>query len=305
MGTTRTMMIAAILALTWLVGCGGAPVDTRPPDGVSGATDVAPTPPQGDGSGGQAAEAAGPPAHVCEAAIDASEEVWPRIEAIRALPAEERAARCGLQLVTTLTAWRSVPVDILAPIVDRAAEDAAALDSWVASAATSAPKAAADVVAMDVVAQFAVGGDAKAVEARGARWSGGPAAAVPEVAAALEEAKLLPKLLAELNAVHELRCLLEVNALGYAMKCKPIHPATTPIALDWTTATRDGVLESLELTSCKGSKSCPKLKKTAEKLVKRYRALVEEVGKLKASVYRERIFELIVLPPFKGRSAAE
>jgi hypothetical protein len=150
-----------------------------------------------------------------------------------------------------------------------------------------------------------VGGDSKAVDPRRTHWSGVPAASVPESAAVLDEAKLLSKLLDEVNAVHELRCLLEVNALGFAMKCTPIHPSTTPISLNWTTAVRDGVLEKLELTSCAGSKSCPKLKKTAEKLVTRYRALVEEVGKLKTSVYRARLFALMELPPFKGKSEGE
>jgi hypothetical protein len=304
MRNTRTILVAAILAQTWLVGCGGAPVDTRAPDGVSGATDLAPPPPRG-AEPGPTVEAAAPTSHVCEASIGAPEDVWLRIEAVRALPAEERAAKCGLDLIPIIAAWRSVPVDILAPIVERAAADPTALDAWVADKAQNAPKAAADVVAMDVVGRFAVGGDSKEVEARRMHWSGVPAASVPEVAAMLEEAKLLPKLLGEVNAVHELRCLLEVNALGFAVKCTPIHPATTPISLNWTTAVRDGVLEKLELTSCTGSKSCPKLKKTAEKLVTRYRALVEEVGKLKTSVYSARLLALMELPPFKGRSAVE
>jgi hypothetical protein len=300
MRNMRTISIAAILAHASLVGCSGAPVDARAPDGVSGATDLAPPPPRGAEPEPTAASAS----HVCEASVGAPDEVWPRIEAIRALPAEERAAKCGLNVVPILAAWRSIPVDILAPIVERTAADPTALDAWVEGAAPNAPKAAADVVAMDVVGRFAVGGDSKAVEARRAHWSGVPAASVPEVAAVLDEAKLLSKLLGEVNAVHELRCLLEVNALGFAMKCTPIHPATTPISLNWTSAVRDGVLEKLELTSCTG-KSCAKLRKTAEKLVTRYRALVEEVGKLKTSVYRARLFALMELPPFEGRSAVE
>jgi hypothetical protein len=271
-------------------------------DAVSGATDVAPPPAQVPET---AAIAQAPPApaapHLCAAPIEAASDVWARIEAVRALPEGERAAGCGLPFVELLAAWRSVPVDLLAPIAARAAADPAALDAWVADAAKRAPKAAADVVAMDVVAGFAVGGDPRAIEARRARWEGA-AAANADVAAALAEAKLLPKLLAEVNAVHELRCLLEVNALGFAVKCTPIHPATTPIALNWVSATRDGVLERLELASCAG-KSCAKLKTTAGKLFKNYRALVGQIEKLATPVYREQLLKLIVLPPFTSRSA--
>jgi len=292
----------ALGAALWQAACGAPKVEATGYDGTSGATDLAPAQKPDAGPSGDAAEAA---EHVCDLPITAPAEVWPRIEAIRALPAEERAARCGLATVKTIAAWRSVPVDVLAPIVERAAADAAKLDAWVGEAAQSAPKAAADVVAMEIIGKFAVGGDATAVETARARWSAGPGAPTPEVAAVLEEAKLLPKLLAEVNAMHELRCLLEVNALGFAVKCTPIHPATTPISLNWTTAVRDGVLEQLELTSCVGSKSCPKLRKAAEKLVARYRALVEEVKKLKTPVYRGRIFRLMELPQFQGRSDGE
>ncbi|MCK9459307.1 MAG: hypothetical protein M0R80_06675 [Proteobacteria bacterium] len=295
----KAIAIVTSLTAALVAGCGGAQPESTAPDGVSGATDVAPAPrdagpepPAGE------AEQAG---HVCEASIGAPGEVWPRLEAIRALPEEERAARCGLDLVPIISAWRTLPVDILGPVVERAAGDPTALDAWVASAGKSAPGAAAGVVAMDVIGRFAVGGDPKAIEERRAYWGGGPAAGVPEIAAVLEEAKALPKLLAEVNAMHELRCLLEVNALGFAMKCKPIHPATTPITLNWTSAVRDGVLEKLELTDCFG-KSCPKLKATSTKLLTRYRALVDEIRKLESPVYRERLFALVVLPPFSSRS---
>jgi hypothetical protein len=300
--TARFLFAIAFAAAAWQAACGAPKIEPKQYDGTSGATDLAPAP-KPDAGPAMEAEAAAP-THVCAAPIAAPGEVWPRIEAIRALPAEEREERCGLEAVAALTAWRSVPVDLLAPIVAKAAADPAALDAWVADAAQSAPKAAADVVAMDVIAAIAVGGDARAAEARLAHWSGTAAAAAPEIATALEEAKLLPKLLAEVNAVHELRCLLEVNALGFAVKCTPIHPATTPISLNWTTAARDGLLERLELSTCEG-KSCPKLRKTAEKLVVRYRALVEAVKKLGSPVYKERLFRLMELPPFKGRSAAE
>jgi hypothetical protein len=293
--TSRFLFAIAFAVSVWQAACGAPKVEAKGYDGTSGATDLAPAPQPDAGPSGEAAQQA---EHVCEAPIAEPKDVWPRVEAILALPAEERAARCGLATVKTIAAWRSVPVEILAPIVER---EAAGLDAWVAEAAGSAPRAAADVVAMEVIGSFAVGGDAKAVDKARQRWSAGQAAATAEVAEVLEEAKLLPKLLAEVNAVHELRCLLEVNALGFAVKCTPIHPATTPISLNWTTAVRDGVLERLELTSCEG-KSCPKLRKTAEKLVARYAALVAEVKKLKTPVYRGRIFQLMELTPFHGRS---
>jgi hypothetical protein len=297
----RNIALGALWTTAWIAACGAPKVEPKEYDGKSGATDLVPA--KAPEATPEPAAAVPPPAaHVCEAPIDSSNEVWARIEAIRALPAEERAAKCGLPLVVILTAWRSVPADILAPIVERAAADAAALDAWVAAEAPGSPKAAADVVAMDVVGRYAVGGDSKAAEERRAHWLGAAAGSAPEIAAALEEAKLLPKLLTEVNAVHELRCLLEVNALGFAVKCKPIHPATTPITLNWTSATRDGVLEKLELTSCAG-KSCAKLKTTAAKLLTSYRALVGEVEKLKTSVYREQILKLMVLPPFTSRAA--
>jgi len=298
----RILIIASIAlwSTSFLVACGAPKAEPRQHDGTSGATELAPAGTvETEPSPG--AEPASPVSHVCEKPVGAPEEVWPRIEAIRALPDEERALKCGLGTVVLLREWRSVPVDLLAPIVERVAADSAALDAWIADAAKSAPQAAAEVVAMDVVGRFAVGGDPAVVEARRARWSGDPAASTAEIAAVIEEAKLLPKLLAEVNAVHELRCVLEVNALGFAVKCQPIHPATTPITLNWSTTVRDGVLEKVEITECAG-KSCPKLRKTAEKLMKRYRALGDEVQKLKSSVFRERIFALMELAPFKGRS---
>ena len=295
----EAIAIVTFLTAAQLAGCGGAQPEPTPPDGVSGATDIAPVP--RDAGPETPAGEAEPAGHVCEAPVGAPADVWPRLEAIRALPEEERAERCGLYLVEQFVAWRSLPVDLLAPIVERAAADPAALDAWVDATAKRAPKAAADVVAMDVIGRFAVGGDPKAIEQRRAYWGGGPAAGVPEIAAVLEEAKALPKLLAEVNAVHELRCLIEVNALGFAVKCKPIHPSTTPITLNWISAVRDGVLEKLELKDCVG-KSCPKLEKAAEKLSTRYSALVDEIRKLKGPVYRERLFELVILAPFSSRS---
>jgi hypothetical protein len=298
MGRTTALVIVFVFAFA--AGCGQAAPPPREPDAVAGATELAPR--EKAPAASEAAPSAPAAPHVCEAPITAPADVWPRFEAIRALSEEERAARCGLPFVLIASRWRSVPADILAPIVARAASDTAALDAWIGDTAAGAPRAAADVIAMDVAGRFSVGGDPKAGEERRAHWASSKVAGTPEIAAALEEAKKLPALEAEVNAVHELRCLLEVNALGFAVKCTPIHPPQTPISLSWSSTVRDGVLEKLELKSCGGAKSCPKLKKGAEKLMKRYAALVAEISKLESDVLQERLLALLVLPPFTSRS---
>jgi hypothetical protein len=195
------------------------------------------------------------------------------------------------------------PVDLLGPIVERAAADEERFLAWVRQRAADNPEAAASAVAMDVVRVWQVGGDPAAVTARAAHWRNALGADVPEpVAAVLDGVAALPPLLERVNELHRLRCLLEINPLGFAVQCVPIHPSGRPIVLSWKTATRDGLIESLEVTECKGP-SCKKIKKTAARLMEQYRTLVADIEELGNEVFREQLKAWLELPPFKSISA--
>jgi hypothetical protein len=302
-------LAAASLTLATLLlicSCGSAPTPaaagdpSAPGPAVAGQPSGGPEPGAGSGAGG------GDDGHVCRRSIDRPSEVWDRIEAVRALPEPEREAECTLRLVEILARWRVAPIDLVEPIVARAASDRAALVAWVRQRESSNSAAAAHVVAMDVVRGWKIGGDPASTIGRAEEWrralsAGGkaPSAAVTKV---LDAAGELPGLLERVTEIHRLRCLLEINPLGFAVKCVPIHPSGRPIALSWRTTTRDGLVEELEVTACKGP-SCKKIRKTAAKLLKQLKALLAEVEQLESEVYRDQIKIWLVLPPFKSISA--
>ncbi len=298
----RTWLYALLLSAFALVitNCGGAKSGARPerPDGVSGATETS----SSDKSGGDPTTGAANPTtvHVCKKPIDAPGDVWPRIEAIRVLDEQEFQEKCDLSLVDVFSKWRCVPTDLLGPMVVRAAADGDGLVDWVKERVESDPTGAACVVAMDVIGSFKVGADPQVVAQRAKTWEQ-VAQNSQEIAAVLEPVESLSAMLKEINEIHKFRCMLEVNVLGFAVKCKPIHPQGRSIDLSWETATRDGLIEDIQLTSCKG-KSCKKLKKTAQTLKKRYLGLVEKIEKVPVAIYREQMKAWLVLRPFKSQS---
>lgn len=283
---------AALASCLSLIGCGGSQEEITEPDAVTGATDMP--------MEKEPASSPEPEPHICEKPLEAPEEVWPRIEAVRLIPAVELTERCGLDFVELVSRWRGLPVDLLDPIVSAEAANGEALLAWVAEKAPDNPTAAASVVAMDVVSAWEIGEDPGVLDAKAEGWSG-VSGSSEEIAAALQEIAELKPILKEVSSIHEMRCMLQVNPLGFAVDCKPIHPQGKEIDLSWKTATRDGLLEDLELTECKG-RSCKKLKKTAARLKKSYLALVKRVDELKTEVYREQIKAWLVLPPFKSQS---
>lgn len=280
------------------LGCGGPPA---PPPAAAGDDAPAAARPAPDGEAAPPGEGDRPAptrTHLCQRPIERSGEVWPRIEALQLLPRAELEQECGLELVASMSRWRELPVSLLAPIVAHAGQDRAALVAWVAQAP---PPAAAQVVAQDVAARWTIGGDPAVVATAAAEWKRALADGTPpEVAVALVEAGKLAPLLPRITEIHRMRCLLEVNALGFAVECKPIHKQGVPISLSWRTATRDGLIEQLELKECKG-KSCKKLKQTAAELLKKYLALVADIDEeLKVETYREQLKAWLVLPPFRS-----
>ncbi len=297
----RTWFYALLLAAFALVttNCGGAKSGARPerPDGVSGATETS----SSDESGGDPTEGEASPmtVHVCKRPIEAPADVWPRIEAIRVLDEQEFQEKCDLSLVDVFSRWRCVPVDLLGPMVERASADGDGIVDWVKERMESDPTGAACVVAMDVIGSFKVGADPEVVAQRAKTWEQ-VASQSKEIATVLEPVESLGAMLKEINEIHKLRCMLEVNVLGFAVKCKPIHPQGRSIDLSWETATRDGLIEDLKLTSCKG-RTCKKLKKTAQKLKKKYLELVEKIEKVPANIYREQMKAWLVLQPFKSQ----
>jgi hypothetical protein len=300
------LCLAALLA-----ACGAAPAPKTETPPASAAPDAGPAAP-----GPQPACEAPPPAPVppaaaspCDRPAASAREAWKRIEFARGLAQEERKESCGLGFVAAVARFRAVPQDLLLPIVERAAADRAALDAWIKERAGEAPEGVAQVAAMDIARRFEAGGDPSVVTTAAAEWKArldGLGLRDPKATegtdTVLAEAAALAQLLARVNEVHRLRCLLEVNPLGFAVTCKPIHPSGTPIALRWKTATRDGLIESLALEECKG-KSCAALEAGARKLLEAYLALVKDAEALKVQVYADRVKALLVLPPL--RAAAE
>ncbi|MDD5307670.1 MAG: hypothetical protein PHU25_10160 [Deltaproteobacteria bacterium] len=296
-----------LAALATACGAAPAPKTNQPAPTVAAA---------GAGSaepGAQPACETPPPVPVPEAAASPCDrpaanarEAWKRIELARGLPEGERKGSCGLGFVAAVARFRTVPQDLLLPIVLRAVADRAGFDAWMKAAADRAPEALAQVAAMDIARRFEVGNDPSVVTTAASEWKKRLAElrADGKLAAAgidgvLSGADALAALLARVNEVYRLRCLLDVNPLGFAVACKPIHPAGTPVTLSWKTATRDGLIESLELEECKG-KSCTALKAGAGKLLDAYLALVKDAEQLKMQVYADRVKALLVLPPLRN-----
>lgn len=300
--TTRTAAFALLLVLG---ACGGAgpPATTGggsgDDDGVDGSVDGA-SAVSGLAEEPEPVASGGDDGHLCRRPIAKPAEVWERIEAVRALSEEERARECGLRFVETLARWRTVPLDLLRPIIERSAVDEPGFVAWIRRQFKDNSAAAVQAISMDVIRQWQVGADPAAVTERAYHWRKILGTEIPEsISAALDTATGLPPLLMRVTEIHRLRCLLEVNPLGFAVTCEPIHPSGRPIVLTWKTTTRDGLLDGLEVTFCKGS-SCKKIKRMAAKLLKQYRAVVEEVNALDGQVYREQIKTWLELPPFKS-----
>ncbi|MFO8070326.1 MAG: hypothetical protein R6V85_00505 [Polyangia bacterium] len=286
-------LIAA--AVFWGCGAPPAPEPSSPPEPGSAVTPAAVV----DTVEPEEARAA-ERIHPCLREIDEPGDVFPHWELLRSLPEEELRSSCDLDLLVRMARWNGPPLDLVRPLVDEAREDREAFREWVSARVESAPAAAARAVAADVVAAWEVGEDPAAVLPAVASWE----EVLPDeprapLAVALSEAKELPPLLERVNEVHRLRCLLEINPLGFAVDCDPIHPSGRRISLAWRAVTRDGVLERLEVTRCEG-KSCRKLRRTASKLVERINSLVEEVGALEVDVYRAQLRDWLALPPFRS-----
>jgi hypothetical protein len=296
------LLTAGVIALAAAGGCGGGAPN---PAAAAGATAESAGAMPGAAPGGAAGGAVEAPAddgHLCARKIDRPALVVPHYHAVRELPPEEIRERCGFAFVEAMARWGGPPTDLLAIVVDEAREDEGALAAWVRQRAERDAETASRVVAADIAATFAVGGDPRAPAARAAWWEGKLAGA-PDgggfVARAVAEGKALPALLERVHEVHRLRCLIEVNPLGFAVHCKPLHPQGQQIQLRWRAGTRDGVLESLEIADCQG-KSCGKLREGALKLVAAVRAVVADAEQLKTRVYRDRILTWLALPPLRG-----
>lgn len=239
--------------------------------------------------------------HPCESPIENPNQVWDRIQTVRSLPENERMSKCGLDFVEIVAPWRTVPVDLLEPIIENLDDDD--LVEWVKTRADKNDKAAAQVVAMDVIQGWSPGTDPSVIEENAERWRKAGVCSGPysHLGNVFKEVSVLPELLARVTQVHYLRCLLEVNPLGFAVNCRPIHKQGVQVEVTWTTRTRDGLLEGLELKACKGP-ICKKLEKAACELQGEYRDLLSRVESLKVPVFREEIERWMVLPPFSDNT---
>ena len=92
--------------------------------------------------------------------------------------------------------------------------------------------------------------------------------------------------------------MLEVNPLGFAVACDPIHKSGRNIDLNWKAETRDGLLEDLELTRCAGSPSCKALKQRSQELKNLYLSLMQQIERMRVEVYREQLESWMRLRPF-------
>lgn len=280
----RVICWSVLLIPTFTIHCGGSPASapSHPPEAMSTPADT------------QRAGEALPP---CQRPIGGPGEVWPRIEAARKLSDEALIEECGAPFVEEVSGWRPPPVDLLAKIV-AASRAEGTLDSWVMKASETNSRLAEHIVGMDIVGGWHIGGDTAGIGENASRWATrhGDLEAVQRATA---EANQLAELLPKVTAVHELRCRLEVNPLGFAVDCTPIHPAREKIDLTWNAKMRDGHLEDLHLTKCTSSRSCKKLQETAEQLKTLYLGLMQEVEALDVEIYREQLKAWLVLPPFQ------
>ena len=235
--------------------------------------------------------------HSCAAPITEPAGVWKRIEAARRLPEDELLEKCGLDFVVALSEWRTPPIDLLEKIVAHEAAQFSALEEWVRTYAASDERAVEAVVAMDIIAGFEIGHNPSEISRNRARWQ--PLAAeLEQVRYIVNEALALNPLLAKVEEIHQKRCMLEVNPLGFAMSCTPIHPARQKIDLRWREEVRDGLIVNLELSKCSGSASCKELKRVSREFLHLYLKTVDAMESLRAEVFKERLRKWLQLPSF-------
>ena len=236
----------------------------------------------------------------CARPIDTPSAVWPRIEAARAMSEAQLVSECGLGFVSALSEWRSPPLDLLRPIVRDAAADNAALETWAAEQARAGNPAGAYVTAASILGAWRLGDDAAPLLERAAAWREA-AAGIAAIEAVTEETETAAGLLASLERLHELRCLLEVNPLGFAERCTPVHPPREDIDLTWHEERQDGIFLDVRMTRCAGSRSCKKLKPLAAEFSAKYDAARTGAEALGSPVFQELIFENLKLPAFSPK----
>jgi len=236
--------------------------------------------------------------HICLSPLKTPGEVWPRIEAVNALSKEDFQRNCSLEFVEILGKWRCPPISILQPIVSNLSQKQDLLKTWVKETGVSNPKIANYVIAMSIINSWKPGENTGTPGQNEKQWSK-IGTQISEYKNIADDTKKLSEILEKITEVHKLRCALDVNKLGFAVECNPIHKAGRNISLNWKTTTKDGLLADLELKSCKG-KSCKKLKKAAAKLKKNYISLTQEIDAIKVEVFREYLKAQLVLPPFES-----
>lgn len=235
--------------------------------------------------------------HFCAEPITEPTAVWQRIEAVRRLSNDELLGQCGLDFVLTISQWRTPPIDLLRRIVAHESKDFNALEEWVRTYATTDARAVEAVVAMDILSDFEIGQNPAQINRKRTRWQ--PLASeIDQVEYIVNEALALSPLLANVKEIHHKRCMLEVNPLGFAVSCTPIHPARQKIDLRWREEVRDGLLINLELSRCNGSASCKELKKASREFLRLYLKTVDAMESLQADVFKQQLREWLQVPPF-------
>lgn len=237
------------------------------------------------------------PGAPCTLPIESPGEVWKRVEDTRALKVDELVSDCGLAFVSVLSEWRSPPVDLLRPIVMNEGQNKAALKSWVNDQLKAGKKSGQHAAAMDILGNWKIGDDTASLAERAEEWK--PLAAqFPGIETACDETADLQTLFASLKEIHELRCKLEVNPLGFAVNCTPLHPPREKIDLTWKEEIQDGIIQSIALTKCKGSRSCKKLQAAATAFAMKYQSAKLAAEALRTEVFREQAMDWLKLPPF-------
>ena len=237
------------------------------------------------------------PVSACARPIETPGEVWKRVEQARALSPEALLTQCGLGFIAALSRWRSPPVDLLRPIILSEGANREALERWVAEQARVGNRAAAHAAAMDILGNWQLGDDTAQFIERAAAWKS-IGQQMGAVDTAVSEASEIAELFSTFKALHELRCALEVNPLGFAVSCTPIHPAREKIDLHWQEERREGLFLNVALTKCKGSPSCKKLKPAAAEFAAEYQAAKARAEALQTDVFKEQALQWLRLPAF-------
>jgi hypothetical protein len=307
------LSVLTVLSTGLVIACGGT--STPPPSepAPDQTTETAPenealAPTKTPGEESTAAATPNQPMHLCDLPIEAPKDVWPRVEAIRALPEAERYKSCGLNLVEVFNRWRPLPVDLLIPIVAKAAKNPESMNEWVTNRLSTKTAAVKTIIAADILRGWAPGKDFSVVQDAIHRWKTTLAKSNIDVDNGETEFKklfsqlaLVPGLLKDIEAVHRLRCELELNPMGFAVACTPIHKAGRKVSISWRQATRDGILEDLQVTDCTG-KSCKKLRLGAAKLSEKIGVCLKALDNMENSLIGEMLRVHLILPPFKSLS---